>query len=91
MDGAADFSSATPAPTGLGGVDCLAARDWGYRVVVQAWDFGPGRDWAREMQQATATAPPYPAERSRRIRGRSHSTHRATADSDARWVGRSRR
>jgi TIR domain len=28
----------------------------GYQVVVQAWDFGPGRDWAHEMQQATTTA-----------------------------------
>ena len=28
----------------------------GYHVVVQAWDFGPGRDWAHEMQQATTTA-----------------------------------
>jgi tetratricopeptide (TPR) repeat protein len=28
----------------------------GYQVVVQTWDFGPGRDWAHEMQQATATA-----------------------------------
>jgi hypothetical protein len=28
----------------------------GYKVVVQAWDFGPGRDWVHEMQQATATA-----------------------------------
>jgi hypothetical protein len=28
----------------------------GYQVVVQAWDFGPGRDWAHEMQQATSTA-----------------------------------
>jgi hypothetical protein len=28
----------------------------GYRVVLQAWDFAPGRDWAHEMQQATATA-----------------------------------
>jgi tetratricopeptide (TPR) repeat protein len=28
----------------------------GYQVVVQAWDFGPGHDWVREMQQATATA-----------------------------------
>jgi tetratricopeptide (TPR) repeat protein len=28
----------------------------GYQVVVQAWDFGPGRDWVHEMQQATATA-----------------------------------
>lgn len=28
----------------------------GYQVVLQAWDFGPGRDWAHEMQQATATA-----------------------------------
>ena len=25
----------------------------GYTAVVQAWDFGPGRDWAHEMQQAT--------------------------------------
>jgi TIR domain/NB-ARC domain len=28
----------------------------GYQVVVQAWDFTPGHDWAHEMQQATATA-----------------------------------
>jgi hypothetical protein len=28
----------------------------GYQVVVQAWDFTPGRDWAHEMQEATATA-----------------------------------
>ena len=28
----------------------------GYQVVVQAWDFGPGRDWAHEMHQATTTA-----------------------------------
>jgi tetratricopeptide (TPR) repeat protein len=28
----------------------------GYQVVVQAWDFTAGRDWAHEMQQATATA-----------------------------------
>jgi hypothetical protein len=28
----------------------------GYSVVVQAWDFTAGRDWAHEMQQATATA-----------------------------------
>jgi hypothetical protein len=28
----------------------------GYAVVVQAWDFIPGRSWTREMQQATATA-----------------------------------
>jgi tetratricopeptide (TPR) repeat protein len=28
----------------------------GYQVVVQAWDFIPGRDWAHEMQQATTTA-----------------------------------
>jgi hypothetical protein len=28
----------------------------GYQVVVQAWDFGPARDWAYEMQQATTTA-----------------------------------
>jgi tetratricopeptide (TPR) repeat protein len=31
-------------------------EDEGYQVVVQAWDFGPGRDWAHEMQEATATA-----------------------------------
>ena len=31
-------------------------EDEGYQVVVQAWDFGPGRDWAHEMQQAAATA-----------------------------------
>lgn len=28
----------------------------GHHVVVQAWDFGPGRDWAHEMQRATTTA-----------------------------------
>jgi hypothetical protein len=28
----------------------------GYQVVVQAWDFTPGRDWTHEMQHATATA-----------------------------------
>jgi TIR domain len=28
----------------------------GYKVIVQAWDFSPGNDWAHEMQQATATA-----------------------------------
>jgi hypothetical protein len=28
----------------------------GYQVVVQAWDFTPGRDWVHQMQQATATA-----------------------------------
>jgi hypothetical protein len=28
----------------------------GHKVVVQAWDFTPGRDWVHEMQQATATA-----------------------------------
>jgi tetratricopeptide (TPR) repeat protein len=28
----------------------------GYQVVVQAWDFTPGRSWTHEMQQATSTA-----------------------------------
>jgi hypothetical protein len=28
----------------------------GYEVVVQAWDFTPGKSWAHEMQRATATA-----------------------------------
>jgi len=28
----------------------------GYTVVVQAWDFIPGHDWAHEMQHATTTA-----------------------------------
>jgi hypothetical protein len=28
----------------------------GYTVVVQAWDFVPGRSWIHEMQQATSTA-----------------------------------
>jgi hypothetical protein len=28
----------------------------GYRVVIQAWDFTPGRNWAHEMQEATSTA-----------------------------------
>jgi hypothetical protein len=28
----------------------------GYAVVLQAWDFTPGHDWAREVQQAATTA-----------------------------------
>ena len=28
----------------------------GYTVVVQAWDFTPGKSWTHEMQQATSTA-----------------------------------
>jgi hypothetical protein len=28
----------------------------GYSVIVQAWDFTPGKDWAHEMHNATATA-----------------------------------
>jgi tetratricopeptide (TPR) repeat protein len=28
----------------------------GYQVIVQAWDFTAGRDWAHEMQHATVTA-----------------------------------
>ena len=28
----------------------------GYQVVVQAWDFSPGSDWAHDMQRATSTA-----------------------------------
>ena len=28
----------------------------GYKVVVQVWDFGPGRDWAHDMQKATTAA-----------------------------------
>jgi anti-sigma regulatory factor (Ser/Thr protein kinase) len=28
----------------------------GYQVVVQAWDFGVGSDWAHQMQHATSTA-----------------------------------
>jgi tetratricopeptide (TPR) repeat protein len=28
----------------------------GYQVIVQAWDFTAGRDWAHEMQQATTKA-----------------------------------
>jgi hypothetical protein len=28
----------------------------GYQVVVQAWDFGAGRDWVHEMQDAMSTA-----------------------------------
>lgn len=28
----------------------------GYQVVVQAWDFGAGNDWAHEMQDAMSTA-----------------------------------
>ena len=32
-------------------------EDAGYQVVIQAWDFLPGRDWAHEMQQALASVP----------------------------------
>jgi hypothetical protein len=28
----------------------------GYQVVIQAWDFTPGHNWAHGMQQATSTA-----------------------------------
>jgi hypothetical protein len=28
----------------------------GYQVVIQAWDFTPGHNWAQAMQQATSTA-----------------------------------
>jgi hypothetical protein len=28
----------------------------GYQIIVQAWDFTPGNDWAHEMQHATSTA-----------------------------------
>jgi anti-sigma regulatory factor (Ser/Thr protein kinase) len=28
----------------------------GYQVVLQVWDFGPGHDWAHDMQRATSTA-----------------------------------
>jgi anti-sigma regulatory factor (Ser/Thr protein kinase) len=28
----------------------------GYDIVVQAWDFSPGNDWAHEMQRAASTA-----------------------------------
>jgi hypothetical protein len=28
----------------------------GYSTVLQAWDFGPGSDWAHEMQRAVASA-----------------------------------
>jgi TIR domain len=28
----------------------------GYQVVIQAWDFTPGHNWAHAMQQATSTA-----------------------------------
>ncbi len=30
----------------------------GYQVVVQAWDFSAGSDWAHQMQHATSTAVP---------------------------------
>jgi hypothetical protein len=29
-------------------------EDEGYQVVVQAWDFSPGRDWAHEMHMSTS-------------------------------------
>jgi TIR domain len=41
---------------GVGGVDCRQLEAEGYQVVVQAWDFGPGRDWAHKMRQTTTTA-----------------------------------
>jgi hypothetical protein len=41
---------------GLGGVDRLAVGGRGPPGGGQAWDFGSGRDWAHEMQQATTTA-----------------------------------
>jgi hypothetical protein len=28
----------------------------GYQVIVQAWDFTPGRDWVHQMQQAISKA-----------------------------------
>jgi hypothetical protein len=40
----------------VGGVDRLAAGQAGQRIVLQAWDFGPGSDWVHQMHHATATA-----------------------------------
>ena len=45
-----------PQVTFLGGVDCRQLEAEGQRVVVQAWDSGPGRDWAHERQQTTTVA-----------------------------------
>ena len=40
----------------LGGVDRLDAKEDGYRVLVQAWDFVPGSNWIQGMQAGTTDA-----------------------------------
>jgi hypothetical protein len=57
MTGAADFFvSYTSADRAWAEWIAWQLESEGYRVVVQAWDFTPGRDWAHRMQDATATA-----------------------------------
>ena len=57
MTGAADFFvSYTSADRAWAEWIAWQLEAEGYSVVVQAWDFTAGRDWAHEMQQATATA-----------------------------------
>jgi TIR domain len=57
MDKAADFFvSYTSADQAWAEWIAWQLEAEGYSVVVQAWDFTAGRDWAHEMQQATAPA-----------------------------------
>jgi TIR domain len=57
MDRAADFFvSYTSADRAWAEWIAWQLEAEGYTVVVQAWDFAAGRDWAHEMRQATATA-----------------------------------
>jgi tetratricopeptide (TPR) repeat protein len=57
MGGAADFFvSYTSADRAWAEWIAWQLEAEGYQVVIQAWDFTASRDWAHEMQQATATA-----------------------------------
>lgn len=49
----------------------------GYTVVVQAWDFTAGRDWAHEMQHATSTA--------QRVMGVLSAAYLRSAHGEAEW------
>jgi hypothetical protein len=48
-----------------------------YQVIVQAWDFGPGRDWVHEMQEATSHA--------ERVVAVLSSAYLASAHGEAEW------
>jgi hypothetical protein len=56
MDRTADFVSYTSADRSWAEWIAWQLETEGYDVVVQAWDFSPGRDWVHEMHQAAATA-----------------------------------